>query len=287
MKFNWGEAREAAFLKVTILVTSGKTPNLRHYDPDMPALLETDASHFTSASILSQKFENRKIHPVLFVSRKLTPAGLNYDAYDKVMLAVVFYLCKNRHYLQGAIHKRTIFPYHQNLTYFKSAILLNRRQARWVKDLKQYNFQLLYRKGTSNAKADILSPCPEFTSREGGTTSATNQPMLDKDQWLEVGAMELDLDSSIEAIQISAIAVEQLLREAKERIKAKWTVDDKYREICKQVSTGGNVDKSFSITDELLCWKNRINVLEGLQQQITQSEHASKVAGHFWERTDS
>jgi hypothetical protein len=243
-------------------------------------LLETDASDFAIAGIPSQKFEYGKIHPVQFVSRKLSPAELNYDVYDKEMLAVIFSLRKNRHYLQGAEHKTTIFSDHQNRMYFISAILLNRRQARWADELTQYNFQLLYRKGSSNAQADILSRCPEFTSREGGTTSTTNQTMLDKEQWLEVGAMELVCDE-YEAIQILAIDVDQLLPEARERIKEKAMLDEKYREWCKQVTVGGNIDKGFSISNELLCWKNRIYVPEGLRQRIIQSEHDSKVAEHF------
>jgi len=257
-KFQWGEAQEAAFLKVVILFTSGKTPILKHYDPDRPALLETDASDFAIACILSQKFEDGKIHPVPFVSRKLSSAELNYDVYDKEMLAIVFSLRKNRHYLQGAEHRTTIFSNHQNLTYFKSAVLLNRRQARWAEELKQYNFQILYLKGTANVKADILSRCPGFTAREGGTTSATNQTMLDKSQRLEVGAMDLDTNDDYETIQILAIDVDQLLPEARETIKEKAMLDEKYRELCKQVLTGKNIDKHFSITHELLCWKNRI-----------------------------
>jgi hypothetical protein len=94
--------------------------------------LETDASDFAIAGTLSQKFEDSKIHPVRFVSRKLNPAELNDNLYDTQMLAVVFSLRKNRHYLQGAEHKTTIFSDHQHLTYFKSAILPNRRQARWA-----------------------------------------------------------------------------------------------------------------------------------------------------------
>jgi len=278
-KFEWGEAQEAAFLKVTILFTSGKTPILRHYDPDRPALLETEASDFAIAGILSQKFKDGKLHPVQFVSSKLNTAELNYDVYDKEMLAMLFSLRKNRHYLQGAIHKTTIFSDHQNLTYFKTAVLLNRRQARWSEELKQYNFQLLYRKGSSNTKADILSRCPAFTSREGGTTSATEQSMMDKEQCLEVGAMEIDLD--YESIQISAIDIHQLLLEAKQRIKEKAMLDEKYRELCKQVKKDGNIDKNFTITDDLLCWKNRIYVPEGIRQRIIQSEHDSKMAGHF------
>jgi hypothetical protein len=136
VKFEWGKSQEAAFLKVTILFTSGKTPILRHYDPDRPALLETDASDFAIAGILLDTFEDRKLHPVRFVSRKLSPAELNYNVYDKEMLAVVFTLQKNQHYLQGAVHKTKIFNDHQNLSYFKTAVLLNRRQARWSEELK-------------------------------------------------------------------------------------------------------------------------------------------------------
>jgi hypothetical protein len=104
--------------------------------------------------------------------------------------------------------------------------------------------------------------------------------MLDKEQWLEVGAMETDLDE-YESIPISAIKVDLSLPEARERIKEKAMLDEMYRELCKQVATGGNIDKSFSITDELLCCKNRIYVPEGLRRQVIQLEHDSKIAGHF------
>jgi len=126
IEFNWGEGQEAAFLKITVLFTSGKTPILRHYDPDRPALLETDVLDFAIAGILSQKFKDSKIDPVRFVSRKLNPSALNYDVYDEEMLTVVYSLNKNRHFLQGAVHKTIIDSDHQNLTYFKTAILLNR-----------------------------------------------------------------------------------------------------------------------------------------------------------------
>jgi len=58
-------------------------------------------------------------------------------------------------------------------------------------------------------------------------------------------------------------------------------LDEKYRELCKQETKEGNIDKHFSIMDELLCWKNRIYVPEGLHRRVIQSKHDSKVAGHF------
>jgi hypothetical protein len=96
--------------------------------------------------------------------------------------------------------------------------------------------------------------------------------MLDKEQWLEIGAMELDFAKYI-LIQIPAIEVDQLLPEAMESIKDKAMLDGKYRELCKQVTTGGNIDNSFSISNDLLCWKNRIYVPEGLWQRAIQSAH--------------
>jgi hypothetical protein len=76
--------------------------------------------------------------------------------------------------------------------------------------------------------------------------------MLDKEHWLEVGAMEIDLDDGYDIIQISPIDVDQLLPEARERIKEKAMLDEKYKELCKQVTKEGNIDKNFSITNDLL-----------------------------------
>jgi len=136
------EAQEAAFLKITILFTSGKTLILRHYDPNRAALVETDASDFAIAGILSQKFEDGKLNPVSFIYTKLSQAELNYDMFDKEMLAIVFSLQKWRYFLQGAQHKTIVYSDHQNLSYFETAVSLNRRQARWAEQLQSYSFDL-------------------------------------------------------------------------------------------------------------------------------------------------
>ena len=67
---------------------------------------------------------------------------------------------------------------------------------------------MFYRKGSSNQKADTLSRCPAFTSNEGGTSAAGQQMLLQKEQWVEIGAMQLDhIDREI--IMIGALEVEQ------------------------------------------------------------------------------
>jgi hypothetical protein len=108
--FCWGEAQEAAFLKVVISFTSGKTLRLRHYDLSQRASLETNAFDFAIASILSQKFEERKIHPIAFAFRKSKPAELNCDSYNKEMLAVVYCFQFWRHFLEEAELKLGYYP---------------------------------------------------------------------------------------------------------------------------------------------------------------------------------
>jgi hypothetical protein len=229
INFDWGEAQEGAFPKLTIVFTSRKTGILSNYLLDRPVLFNMDACHVVIAGVLSQKFKDSEIHLVGLVSRKCNPAELNRNVYDTEMLGVVLSLRMNQFYLQGAEHQTTIFSHLQNLAYMKSAILLIRRQARWSDDVKQYTLPMLYWKESFNPKADNLAMCLAFTSREGGTTSATKQTMLYKEQWLEVGAIELDLGVNFETIQIAAIEVKQMLPEVKSRIKVNAMLDEKYR----------------------------------------------------------
>jgi hypothetical protein len=78
-KFEWREAQDAAFGKRMTFVTSGKTPLLRHHDPESQVSLQTDASNMAIAGILSRKLEDGKFHPVQCISITLNPAELNYN----------------------------------------------------------------------------------------------------------------------------------------------------------------------------------------------------------------
>ena len=62
-------------------------PILRHYDPELPCIIESDASDFTIGTVLSQEFEGR-LHPVAFYSRKMNTHEINYEIHDKELLAI-------------------------------------------------------------------------------------------------------------------------------------------------------------------------------------------------------
>jgi len=58
-----------------------------------------DASDYALGAMVSRNYEDGKMHPSAFLSRKLSPAGINYDVIDKEMLAIVYALQKWRHYV--------------------------------------------------------------------------------------------------------------------------------------------------------------------------------------------
>jgi len=68
-----------------------------------------------------------------------------------IVLGIVIFVLQ----ISSTIHKAIIFSNPQNLTHFKSSVLLNHHQARWAEKPKQFKFHLFYQKGSSNAKMDI------------------------------------------------------------------------------------------------------------------------------------
>jgi hypothetical protein len=85
--FLWTIQTEAAFQALKQAFNTA--PILQHSDPEKTIIVETDASNYVSAGILSQHDDTGKLHPVAFYSRKHTPAECNYEIYDKELLAVI------------------------------------------------------------------------------------------------------------------------------------------------------------------------------------------------------
>ena len=52
-------------------------------------IVETDTSKIALNSILNQPDEEKRLYPIIFYSRKFTSPELNYDIYDKELLAIV------------------------------------------------------------------------------------------------------------------------------------------------------------------------------------------------------
>jgi len=64
------------------------TPILTHWIPNAQLIVETDASDYALAAILSIVNKDKKVHPVAFHFRTFTAAELNYNIHNKELLAI-------------------------------------------------------------------------------------------------------------------------------------------------------------------------------------------------------
>ncbi|KAK3548988.1 hypothetical protein QTP70_024801, partial [Hemibagrus guttatus] len=141
-RLTWTDQARAVFQQLKDCFTSA--PILRHLDPDLPFVVEVDASSSGLGAVLSQHHgEPGKLHPCAFYSRKLTTAKANYDMGNRELLAIKAALEEWRHWLEGVRH-----PF-------------------------QFQFMVTYRPGSKNGKADALS-----RRFEGADEPVLSEPIL-------------------------------------------------------------------------------------------------------------
>ena len=64
--------------------------------------------------------------------------------------------------MEGSKYRVKVYSDHKNLLYFMTMKVLNRRQVRWSELLANYNFEILYCKGSENGRADALSRWSDY-----------------------------------------------------------------------------------------------------------------------------
>ena len=73
-------------LNFSITITTA--PVLTHWIPDTPIMVETDASDYALAAVLSIRTPDGDYHPVAFHSRTFKDAETNHDVHDKELTAI-------------------------------------------------------------------------------------------------------------------------------------------------------------------------------------------------------
>ena len=142
-------------------------PILTHYQPGTPITIETDASDYVIASILSITCSNGEIRPVAFYSHTLTVPELNHDTHDKELLAIFKAFKTWRHYLEGSASLVDVVTNHKNLEYFSTSKVLTCWQARWSEYLCQFNLVIRFQPGKLGAKPDALTRRWDIYPKEG------------------------------------------------------------------------------------------------------------------------
>src|SRR5882672_9028448 len=87
----------------------------------------------------------------------MQPTELNYEIYDKELLAIFEAFRQWRNYLEGSAHVVLILSDHKNLEYFATTKQLTCHQVHWSKYLSGFNYLIRYRAGRLGTKLDVLT----------------------------------------------------------------------------------------------------------------------------------
>ena len=184
--FHWGPEQQKAFDELKARLVSA--PILAHPNPTRQYILHTDASGFAIAGVLSQEQTDGSVRPVAYYSHKMGPSERNYKVTEQELLAIVRAVQYWRCYLEGNPHPVKIHTDHQGLQWLNTKAELSGRQARWVEELSDFNFQVLYLPGPQNAAADALSRRVDLQPTEEAGVVAADAPLKPRLK-LQLGAI--------------------------------------------------------------------------------------------------
>ena len=160
-----GPRHEQAFLTMKAMIAA----DAMSYYPDLnkPFEIYTDASEYQMGAAINQDG-----HPIAYWSKKLTNSQRGYNTTEKELLAVVMYMNDYHDILFGGVIN--IYTDHKNLT-FKT--LSAPRVMRWKMFLEQYDINLTYVPGKTNALADFFSRLPQMDGPSPGQNELKGTPV--------------------------------------------------------------------------------------------------------------
>ena len=152
--FSWTPECRKVLDTLIEAVTQG--PTLAQPDLSSPFFLQVDALAYATGVILTQKDARGKHRAVGFLSKTFNEAERNHDTHDRELLAVFRALNHWRHLLLSSPYEVTVLMDHKNLEYYKEPHHINRRIARYVQCMQDYNFVIKHILGENN-KSDAIS----------------------------------------------------------------------------------------------------------------------------------
>ncbi|GJP51198.1 hypothetical protein CLOM_g10360 [Closterium sp. NIES-68] len=150
--YKWEPQHQEAMELLKQALTSA--PVLILPDPERDYVIEANASDQAVGAVLMQD-QGNGLQPIVYLSKKLHGAELNYPIHDKEALAIIIAFKTWRCYLEG--RKTTVYTDHCSLKYLKTQPSLSRGQVRWIDFLEtHFHYDIVYKPGHKN-KADTLS----------------------------------------------------------------------------------------------------------------------------------
>ena len=159
--WSWGSEEQTAL--ESLVDSIQKNPKLGFFDPKKRVEVYTDASDFAVGGWIGQPEEDGRLCPVVFWSRKLKKAELNYSVTEKELLAIVALAEAHRPYFTA--QEVVLRTDHRPLIWLQSQPVLSGRQARWITRLQELPLKIEYIPGRYNQVADFLSRQPAVSPK--------------------------------------------------------------------------------------------------------------------------
>ncbi|KAE9290337.1 hypothetical protein PF008_g25635 [Phytophthora fragariae] len=153
--WRWGDSQKEAFECLKKALT--ERPLLAYPDFSRPFRLVTYASQVGLDAALTQD-QGRGEQPIAYASKINSPTVAKYSITELECAAVVWAVKLFRPYLYG--RKFVLMTDHAALKWLMTSKELAGRLHRWALQLQEYDFEVVYRPGSSNVVADALSRAP-------------------------------------------------------------------------------------------------------------------------------
>ena len=193
-KWEFGMKQQEAFNG--LIYKLPHAPILAQYDPKKPITIETDASKYVMAGIISQTGADGILRPIAYRSKSMSKSKCNYDVHDKELLAIILALEDWRRYIKGSRQQTKILMDHKNLVPFMTKKRLNERQVRWKQFLSQFDFKIVYQPGKEGGKPDPLTRGLGYLPAEDDERNTQMEQILLPEHYFEnlkIEAMELTI----------------------------------------------------------------------------------------------
>ena len=151
VEFVWTEECEHSFQYLKKCFVNPPVLDYPDFSDKNTFTLHTDASGNAIGAVLS----NLNSRPIAFASKALNKAEANYSTIEKELLALVWAIRHFRPYLYG--RKFDVYTDHRPLVYLFTLTDPSSRLTKFRLALEEYNFEVMYKKGSENVVADALS----------------------------------------------------------------------------------------------------------------------------------
>lgn len=178
VKVAWTKTHHERLCELIDVLVKPEGQVMIYPDFDKPFVVHVDASQEGLGAILYQENGKRRLSPVAYASRTLSPAEKNYHLHSGKLefLALKWAVAERfRDYLYYA-KEFSVYSDNNPLQYIFTSRKLDATRLRWVSELADFRFKIHYKPGRQNKAADGLSRMPLDISRMMSYCTETVDP---------------------------------------------------------------------------------------------------------------